>query len=189
MRRAGTAVALTALVVMVLMRIAPSAPAVSHAAAPASPIPVSPSEVFDAVPVTMTIRNDGDEADVLLGGTTPIADLVETHTTRLIRGQRNMLREPEGLTIPAGATLVLEPGAHHLMLIDLRDALVQGGIFPLTLHFERAGEVTVRVRVHRKIDAAGLTPIPAVTVGALSVSLASAPPAPATTPRPPLPLG
>jgi copper(I)-binding protein len=141
-------------------------------------------EIVGAVPVSLQIRNDGDEPDRLLGGSTPIAERVEVHQSRLIDGQRMMGLLAEGLAIPAGSTVTLEPGSDHLMLIGLQRTLVQGDTFPLTLWFAQAGEVTVTGRVRRKVDAAGVAPIPPVTAGGLTVSLVSAPPAPAGTPRP-----
>ena len=138
----------------------------------------------DAVPVSLQIRNDGDDDDRLLGGSTPVARRIDVHHTRLVDGRRQMQPVPDGLTIPAHGTLLLEPGASHLMLIGLRTDLVQGETFPITLRFARAGVVTVTARVRRRVDAAGLTPIPAVVTGELSLALASAPPAPAGTSSP-----
>ena len=43
------------------------------------------------------------------------------------------------------------------MLVGLRQDLVQGRAFPLTLIFSRAGDVTVTARVRRKVDASGIT--------------------------------
>jgi copper(I)-binding protein len=152
-------------------------------ATPVPQPPVTPSaayagaEIPGAIPVSLTIENNGDTPDVLLGGSTPIADHVEVHSTRLISGYRQMFSLPDGLPIPPGARRTLEPGADHLMLYGLRETLVQGRTFPLTLHFARAGEVSVTGRVRRKVDAAGITPFPPVTAGALSVSLVAAPPA------------
>ncbi len=42
--------------------------------------------------------------------------------------------------------------AYHVMLLDLkdRDPLQDGKHFPLTLHFEKAGNVTVKVVVHKQ---------------------------------------
>ncbi len=147
----------------------------------ATPILLDPFDFPSAVPVSLVIQNLGLN-DHLLGGSTPVASRVVVHLTRLIDGRREMASEPDGIRIPAGETLVLEPAAGHLMLVGLRDTLVQGRTFPLTLHFERAGEVTVTARVRRKVDAAGVEPIPPVAAGDLRISLASAPPAPASTP-------
>ncbi len=152
-------------------------------APPATPIAAGdPFELPGAIPISLLIRNDGDADDRLLGASTPAGDQIEMHCTRLIDGRRVMRIVPDGLAIPAGATIILEPGASHLMLVGLHVDLVQGKTFPLTLHFARAGEVTVTVRVRRRVDAAGITPFPPVMAGGISVSLASAPPAPAGTP-------
>lgn len=141
-----------------------------------------PFEMPGAIPLSLTIRNDGEEDDRLLGGSSPAGERIEVHHTRLVAGRRTMQLLPDGLVIPAGKTLVLEPGANHLMLIGLRTDLVQGETFPLTLRFARAGEVTVTARVRRKTDAPGITPFPPAVSGEISVSLVSAPPAAAGTP-------
>ena len=52
-----------------------------------------------------------------------------------------------GLPIDAGASLVLEPGGTHLMLVGLEDALNAGEQLLLTLEFDRAGPVDVLVPV------------------------------------------
>lgn len=142
-----------------------------------TPVSIPPSELASAVPVALTIRNDGQEVDRLIGGETPVAERVEVHQTRLVNGRREMDLLPGGLVIPPATTLILEPGTTHLMLVDLRQDLVQGRTFPLTLTFARAGTVTVTARVRRKVDAAGITPFPPVIAGDLAISLISAPPA------------
>lgn len=144
---------------------------------PGTPVVVPSSELASAVTVALTIRNDGQDADRLSGGASPVAERVEIHQTRLVNGRREMDLLPDGLVIPPATTLVLEPGSSHLMLVGLRQDLVQGGTFPLTLNFSQTGEVTVTGRVRRKVDAAGITPFPPVVTGDLSISLVSAPPA------------
>ncbi len=42
---------------------------------------------------------------------------------------------------------MLRPGGLHVMLIDLTAPLQPGQTIPLTLRFEKAGEVTVQVAV------------------------------------------
>jgi copper(I)-binding protein len=150
----------------------------------ATPATVS-DEITGAVPISMTIRNDCDADDQLRSARTPAAARVEIHRGRLVDGRRVMEAAPDGIAIPAGETLNLEPSSDHLMLVSPLVDLVQGETFPLTLTFTRAGELTVTVRVRRRVDAAGLTPFPPVTAGDLSVSLASAPPAPAGIPTTP----
>jgi copper(I)-binding protein len=161
----------------------------STAGQPATPVPSSATpaplvlgETPGAVPVALHIENRGDRDDWLVGGSTPIAQRVEVHRSRLDHGVRVMAVAPDGVRIPAGSTVFLEPGSAHVMLIGLDVGLIQGRTFPLTLHFARAGDVEVTARVRRKVDAAGVPPLPAVTGGEITVSLVSAPPAPATVP-------
>ena len=178
--------ALTAVFTVGPMRLATVADDFSSEATSSSllPIDTGPFEIPDAVPVSLLVRNNGHSADRLIGGSTSVARRVDLHCTHLVDGQRQMQSMPDGIGIPAHGTLILEPGASHLMLVGLQADLVQGETFPLTLQFAYAGEVTVTTRVRRKIDAAGLTPFPPVVVGDLSISFASAPPAPAESPTP-----
>ena len=57
------------------------------------------------------------------------------------------MREIEALDIPAGESVMLEPGGYHLMLIDLARDLEVGDEFDVTLRFASAGERTVTVTV------------------------------------------
>ena len=57
------------------------------------------------------------------------------------------MREVHGLDVPAGEMVMLKPGGYHVMLMKLKHALKKGGSFPLTLHFAKAGDVTVDVRI------------------------------------------
>ena len=43
----------------------------------------------------------------------------------------------------------LKPGAYHLMLVGLKAPLKAGDTFPMTLKFEKAGEVVVTVNVEQ----------------------------------------
>jgi periplasmic copper chaperone A len=135
-------------------------------------------EIADGVPVSLSIRNDGDEDHRLLSGTTPVAQYVAVRRSFLVHGRPETAPVPDGIVIPAHATIMLEPGKSHLALIGLRTDLVQGETFPLTLRFERAGEVTVTGRVRRRVDAASIVPLPEVSLGDLTITLVSARPAP-----------
>lgn len=135
-------------------------------------------ETRDEVPVSLLVRNDGRMDDRLLGGSTPVAESVAVRRAFLVNGRRVTAPATQGILIPAEATMILEPGTSHLALFGLRTDLVQGQTFPLTLRFERAGEVTVTARVRRRVDAAGITPLPEASVDDLIIALASAPPAP-----------
>lgn len=94
----------------------------------------------------LTIRNTGATPDRLLSASSPIAGRVELHTMSMDGGVMRM-RPVEAIPVPAGGTVQLAPGGLHIMLVGLAQPLVQGGRAPLTLRFERAGEVRVELAV------------------------------------------
>jgi periplasmic copper chaperone A len=97
----------------------------------------------------LAITNSGGKADRLLGASTPMAVSAEINETRHSQGVEQM-RRLESLEIPAGQTLRLEPGALHIMLLDLVRPLRAGAQYPLTLNFRDAGAVTVQVQVREQ---------------------------------------
>ncbi len=99
------------------------------------------------------IVNAGPEADRLLAASSPVAGRVEMHTHLMDDGVMRM-RRIDGVSVPGNEAAVFEPGGHHVMLMGLAGPLKQGGTFPLTLTFEKAGEITVSVKV-RPIAARG----------------------------------
>ena len=95
------------------------------------------------------IRNRGSEADRLLSAHTPVAQRVELHHMAM-DGDIMRMRAVTAIDLPAGKTVALRPGqGYHLMLVELHTPLVEGERFDLTLRFERAGEITVKVWVQR----------------------------------------
>lgn len=95
----------------------------------------------------MTISNGGAAADRLLGASSPAAARVEIHAMSMDGGVMRMRPVTGGLPVPAGGALALKPGGYHLMLTGLKGPLELGRLVPLTLHFERAGTVTVELKV------------------------------------------
>lgn len=88
----------------------------------------------------------GNAPDKLLGASTEVAGRVEVHTMEM-QGDVMRMREIGSLDVPAGQTVELKPGGLHLMFMDLKKPLANGSSFPLTLRFEKAGEVQVSVQV------------------------------------------
>jgi len=95
----------------------------------------------------LTIVNRGSAADRLIGGSAPIAGKVEIHEMKIEHGVMRMRPLSAGLEIKPGQTVELKPGSYHLMFMDLRQPLEQGGTFKATLMFERAGAVEVEYRI------------------------------------------
>ena len=94
----------------------------------------------------LEIRNNGKEADRLLSATTPVAKRVELHVTEHSDHVAKM-RQLRAFEVPGRERLTLSPGGAHLMLVDIVQPLRKGERFPLTLRFERAGELQVEVEV------------------------------------------
>ncbi|WP_295559357.1 DUF1775 domain-containing protein [uncultured Hyphomicrobium sp.] len=96
----------------------------------------------------LTIRNTGTAADTLVSVETPVAGRGEIHDMTMTDGVMRMRRLAEGLEIPAGGSVELKPGGMHLMLMELKQPLVEGGSVPVKLIFKSGAvaDVTLSVR-------------------------------------------
>ena len=95
----------------------------------------------------MTIRNKSASPDRLVGASSPAAARVETHV-HIKDGEILRMREVKGYDIPAKGTLELKPGGAHLMFVEVKP-LKEGDKVPVTLKFEKAGEVKTEFHVGR----------------------------------------
>lgn len=96
--------------------------------------------------VYFTLHNPGGEDDRLVGASTPRAERTELHT-HVQRGELMSMQQIESVEVPANGTLHFAPGGHHVMLFKLTQPLKAGETFPLTLRFEKAGDVTLEVNI------------------------------------------
>jgi hypothetical protein len=94
----------------------------------------------------MRLTNGGAQPDRLVSAASPIARVVELHT-HIREGDVMRMRPVADIPVPAGQTVELRPGGLHVMLIGLNAPLAQGSRVPVTLRFERAGEVQVELTV------------------------------------------
>lgn len=98
--------------------------------------------------VFMKIKNYTESDDRLIGAAVPSGMVSRTEIHEMnMDGDMMMMRKIDGLDIPAGETVMLEPTGFHVMLIGLTSQLVEGESFPLTLSFEQAGEKIVDVAI------------------------------------------
>jgi copper(I)-binding protein len=93
----------------------------------------------------MTLVNKG-AADRLLSATTAAAASVQMHSMSM-DGNVMKMRQVDAIELATGQTVELKPGSWHLMLMGLKAPLKAGDTFPMTLRFEKAGEVVVKVKV------------------------------------------
>jgi len=97
----------------------------------------------------LTITNNGAVDDRLVAVQTDVATNPQIHEMAMDSGNMTMRELPDGVVIPAGESVTLQPGGFHLMLIGLDEAgLVQGTIVKVTLVFEVAGSVDVDLVVY-----------------------------------------
>jgi copper(I)-binding protein len=145
---------------MKLMTIIIATAAVLHAASPAlaqhmhdakgvkvsEPWARAAGKMAHAGAAYLTLETAGDAGDKLVAASTPAAGRVELHT-HIKDGDVMRMRPVQSIEVGPHAKVTLKPGGLHLMLRDLKGALEKGATFPLTLRFEKAGEVTVEVAI------------------------------------------
>jgi protein SCO1/2 len=101
----------------------------SRSTAPGASVGVVYFEVINAGP-----------ADTLLAIECPAAERAEMHATTRADGIMKM-RPVASVDIPAGGRLSFQPGGLHAMLVGIKQPLKAGGRLPLTLVFQRAGQL------------------------------------------------
>ncbi|MEM1129239.1 MAG: copper chaperone PCu(A)C [Pseudomonadota bacterium] len=94
------------------------------------------------------IGNSADVDDRLVAASSPAADRVELHThIEDANGVMRMVEVEDGIPVPSGGEAALKRGGDHVMFMGLKEPLEHGGVVPLTLVFENAGEMTIDVPV------------------------------------------
>jgi len=113
-----------------------------------------PAPAADVAALYFVVEDRSGKGDRLLEVRVPIARQVSIHRTTHKDGMSHMMPVEGGLVLPAGGQLALEPGGLHVMLMGVSPMPSLGDTVPLTLVFERAGEVPVQARVVSYADAA-----------------------------------
>jgi copper(I)-binding protein len=153
MKRALTAAVLALAACSPAAQKAPEAPPAPEATAPTPVVTLGALSIDSAIvrpPVEgqttgagfLTVRNGG-EADRLLAASSPATSSIELHTHRHVDGMMRM-EKVDAVDIAAGGATVFEPGGLHLMMFGLAPT---GDTVPVTLKFEKGGEVTVPFNV------------------------------------------
>lgn len=96
----------------------------------------------------MMLMNHGEEDDRLLSASSGAAQRVELHSSAEDdAGVVRMAPIEDGIDIPAGGSAMLARGGDHVMFMGLNGAFTDGDTVPVTLTFEKAGEITVDIPV------------------------------------------
>ena len=91
----------------------------------------------------MAVENTGAGEEVLLAASVDIAEDTQIHEMVMSGDVMKMRAILDGIPIAAGATVRLEPGGLHLMLMRPKHALMMGSKYNVTLQFRNAGTVTL----------------------------------------------
>ena len=96
----------------------------------------------------LTMMNHQDQADALIGASSPLAEVVEIHNVKEENGMMKMY-PVDSLEVPAKGMVMLKPGGYHSMLINLKQAPKLGESHMLTLRFRQAPDVVVELPVQQ----------------------------------------
>lgn len=83
-----------------------------------------------------TLINSGDDDVTVVSVASEASNMLELHETVENEAGEMVMREKDGgFIIPAGGSLPLEPGANHIMMMDLTGPLTAGSDVTFTLTF------------------------------------------------------
>jgi periplasmic copper chaperone A len=91
----------------------------------------------------------------LVAGSSPVAGVVEIHEMKMEGSTMKMRALTDGLPLPAGQAVSLQPGGYHVMLLDLKQQLKAGDTVPVTLVVEGADGQRQNVEVEAPVRPLG----------------------------------
>jgi copper(I)-binding protein len=98
-------------------------------------------------------------ATTLVGVSTRVAGVAEVHEMKMDNNVMQMRALHDGLALPAGKSVALQPGGFHVMLMDLKLPLQKDTTIPLTLRFKDAkgveSSLDIKVPVSQVAPAGG----------------------------------
>jgi len=96
------------------------------------------------------ISNPTAKPITIIGARSPrYAGLIQLHEVAMNDGSMQMMEKDGGITVPAGGSVTLEPGADHLMFMRMKQPIDAGDMVPIllitsdggTLRFKAMGKV------------------------------------------------
>ncbi len=96
----------------------------------------------------MMLMNGGGADDRLVAVTAAEAsDDVQLHEMAIVNDIMKMRQLADGIALPAGEMVTLQPGGLHVMFMSIKKPFTEGEMVPATLHFEKAGDVDIQFMV------------------------------------------
>ena len=83
------------------------------------------------------IISNASDADVtVVAATTTASEMTELHEVVMIDGEMKMQEKQDGFVVPAGGEHVLEPGADHVMVMNMDEPVLPGDEVEITLELD-----------------------------------------------------
>ena len=102
--------------------------------------------------VFFRIDNPSATPDTLIAAAADVSEDVQIHQTTVGEDGLSRMQPVDRIPVPAGATVALEPGGYHVMLLGLKRSLAPGDSLLLELTFSERGTLTPRVPVRALTD-------------------------------------
>ena len=90
----------------------------------------------------LVIQNNSEQDDKLIAVNGEITKRIMLHDTKIQDGSVKMIHLHNGIVIPAGEEVTLQPNQKHLMFLGIQNHLKAGQKYNLTLVFQNAGEIS-----------------------------------------------
>lgn len=97
-------------------------------------------------PGFLTIGNTAAESDRIVAAASPRAGRIELHDTSA-DAKAKMRPVGQGIAVPAAGSVSLKQGGPHLMFMDIKEPFIAGQTIPVTLTFEKGGNIEVALSV------------------------------------------
>ena len=103
-----------------------------------------------AVYFTLHNTSDSDKTLMSVSVSSDVASEAQIHTTVMEEDVMKMRELTNGVKIQAGEMVSFESGGRHIMLMGLTKGLKEGGDLALTLKFDDASEMEVRLPIKKE---------------------------------------
>ena len=97
----------------------------------------------------LRIKNSGKEEIKLINVQADFAEISEFHLMKEEYGIMKMTPLQDGILIPAGSTVSLEPGGMHIMFMKLNTSLKLSEEHKIHLTFENIGDISISMIVKK----------------------------------------
>ncbi|WP_027695702.1 copper chaperone PCu(A)C [Vibrio litoralis] len=98
--------------------------------------------------VFMTIENHMNKDRELVSASTDVAEKTELHTVEK-EGDLMKMRQVDRIVLPAEGEVVLKPGSYHIMLLGVKQPLVEGETISVNLSYANGETETLDVPVKK----------------------------------------